>query len=153
MTRTVSGAVRDARPPELLVKAGNPLVRTLLRSPAGRVIGPLAVIEHHGRRTGARRRVVVAWHEHDGRRFALTPAPWRANFAGTAPASVTHRGRTQAMTGTLDTDPESVASVLRACLGAGVPARAFGLAVDADHEMTAADVTHVQRAVVWFDPA
>ena len=27
MTRTVSGAVRDARPPERLVQAGNPLAR------------------------------------------------------------------------------------------------------------------------------
>jgi len=152
VSRTYTGAVRDARPPERLVRTCNPAVRAILRSPAGRGIGALAVIEHHGRRSGARRRVVAAWHRHDGRDFVLTPAPWRANFSDPAPARVTHRGHTRPMIGTLDRDPGSVAAVLQACLAAGASPGSFGLALEPDHEVTADDVVHVGRAIVWLDP-
>jgi hypothetical protein len=153
MSRARAGAVRDARPPERLVHLGNPVVRTIVRSPAGRAIGALALIDHRGRRTGAPRRVVAAWHELGGRPFVLSPAPWRANFTDPAPARVVHRGRHRAMTGTLDADPERVAATLRACLAAGASPKSFGLAVEAGHEITAGDVVAVRRAIVWFEPA
>jgi hypothetical protein len=56
------------------------------------------------------------------------------------------------MTGALDADPESVAAVLRGCLASGASPRSFGLAVDPGHGVTADDVVHVHRAIVWFDP-
>jgi hypothetical protein len=153
VTRTDTGAVHDARPPERLVKATNPLVRAIVRSPAGRGIGALTVLEYHGRRSGARRRVVAAWHQYDGRDFVLTPAPWRANFSDPAPARMTHRGHTRSMTGTLDRDPASVAAVLESCLAAGASPGSFGLAVEPGHAVTGDDVVHVRRAIVWLDPA
>lgn len=153
MTRVTTGGVRDARPPEGLVRVTNPLVRAVVRSPLGRRIGALAIIDHHGRRSGAARHVVAAWHELDGRGFVVTPAGGRANFAGGAPARVRHQGRTHAMTGTLVDDPTEVAATLQRMFDAGASPRAVGLAVDEHHSINAADVTAVRRAIVWFDPA
>jgi hypothetical protein len=56
------------------------------------------------------------------------------------------------MTGTLDGDPGSVAAVLQACLVAGASPGSFGLAVEPGHAVTADDVVHVGRAIVWLDP-
>ena len=152
MTRVRGGPVSDARPPEPLVRAINPVVRTLVRSPFGRRIPALAVIEYRGTRTGRRRRVVVAWHELGGRAFALTPAGWRANFVDGASALVRHSGQTLTMTGSLEPRPETVASTLRAHLAAGGSARSLGLRVAAGHEIDAADVRVLGRSIVWFDP-
>jgi hypothetical protein len=152
MTRVTTGAVRDARPPEALVRVTNPLVRAVVRSPLGRRIGALAIVDHHGRRTGEPRHVVAAWHELGGRGFVVTPAAWRANFAGGAPARVRHEGRTEAMTGTLVDDPIEVAATLQQMFDAGVSPRTAGLAVDEHHAIDAADVMAVRRAIVWFDP-
>jgi len=153
MTRIDAGAVRDARPPEGLVRAMNPIVRTVLRSPLGGRVGALAVIDHHGRRTREARHVVAAWHELDGRGFVVTPAGWRANFVGGAPAVVRHGGQTRAMTGTLVDDPATVADTLQRLFDAGHPPRTVGLAMDDGHRIDAADVVAVRRAIVWFDPA
>ena len=42
--------------------------------------------------TGRRIRVPVALHLIDGVPMAFTHRPWRLNFAGGAPATITHRG-------------------------------------------------------------
>lgn len=152
MTRVSVGAVRDARPPEAVVRVTNPLVRAMVRGPLGRHIGGLAIIDHHGRRTGAARHVVAAWHELDGRGFVVTPAAWRANFIGGAAAQIHHRGLTSAVTGTLEDDPAEVAAILRQLFDAGASPRSTGLAIDEHHSIDAADVTAVHRAIVWFDP-
>ena len=152
MTRTNTGPVHDARPPEVLVRVMNPVVRALLRSPVGRKIRPLVLIEYTGRRTGTRRKVVVAWHELDGRRFVVTPASWRANFDGGAPAIVRHCGATRSMTATLDADPATVAHTLTRLVAAGHAPKTVGLAVEPGHVISPEDVVAVHRAVVWFDP-
>ena len=45
------------------------------------------------------------------------------------------------------------AAVLQACLVAGSSPGSFGLAVEPGHAVTADDVLHVGRAIVWLDPA
>ena len=151
MTRVSTGSVRDARPPEMLVRATNPLVRSVVRSPLGRLIPALAVVDHVGRRSGHRRRVVVGWHELAGRAFVVTPAVWRANFSGGAPARVHQHGRTRSMRGTLVSDAALVADVLAAFFAAGGSPASCGLRIDADHPIDAHDVEIVGRSIVWFD--
>ncbi|MBK5289592.1 MAG: hypothetical protein JJE46_14110 [Acidimicrobiia bacterium] len=112
----------------------------------------MALVEYVGRRTGVRRRVVATWHELDGRGFVVTPAGWQANFVGGAPARVRHCGRSRAMTGTLQSDPVTVAHALQQLFEAGNQARTVGLAVDHGHSVTPEDVIAVRRAIVWFDP-
>ena len=152
MTRVSTGSVRDARPPEMLVRATNPLVRGVVRSPLGRFIPALAVVDHVGRRSGARRCVVVGWHELDGREFVVTPAAWRANFSGGASARVHQYGRTRAMRGTLVSDAAVVAHTLRAFFAAGGSPASCGLRIEAAYLIDADDVEIVGRSIVWFDP-
>lgn len=151
MTRVSTGSVRDARPPEMLVRATNPVVRTLVQSPLGRFIPALAVVDHVGRRSGARRRVVVGWHELDGRAFVVTPAAWRANFSDGASARVRQHGRSRLMRGTLVSDAALVADTLAAFFAAGGSPASCGLRIEADHRIDAHDVELVGRSIVWFD--
>ncbi|MEA2901513.1 MAG: hypothetical protein QOH36_1400 [Actinomycetota bacterium] len=142
--------LRNAMPPPAVLAVLNPVMRVVLRSPLGRLMKPLALLEFTGRRSGLRYRVPAGWHQAVGAPVVLTPAPWRANFAGGAAVSVYHRGRKQAMTATLVTDPDVVASAVRAMLADGTPPRAIGLKIPAGHTVTAADVTSVDRAMIRF---
>lgn len=142
--------VTDRRPPPPVARVLDPVMRSLVRSPVGRFIGTFAVLEFEGRRSHRRYRVVVAWHELDEQLLVFTPAGWRANFAGGAPAAVRHRGRRRSLTGTLDRDPATVAAAISRLLAAGTATRAFALDVPAGHVLTAADVTGVDRAMIRF---
>src|SRR4051812_50117701 len=96
--------IRDARPPTALVRAGNPLVRTVLRSPLGQWIDALAVLEFTGRRTGRRYRVVTGWHVLDGDGVVFTPAVWRGKFASGAGAKGRPRRADPEMGGVFETE-------------------------------------------------
>lgn len=145
--------VRDARPPLVVIRMLNPIMRLVLATRAGRFLGALALIEFDGRRTGRPYRVPVGWHQEGGRETVFTPAPWRINFAGGAPVKVHHLGRSRAMLGTLDDDPSSVARSLQALFDAGCSPRNVGLRIAEGHQITADDVASVARAAVRFEPA
>lgn len=149
----MTATVRDARPPIAVVRVLNPMNRLLLRTPLGRLARPLALLEFTGRRSGRGYCVPVGWHDADGAPVVVTPAPWRPNFIGGAPATVHHRGRTQPMTGTLVTDPAEVADVLMSVLAGGASPRSMGLGIPVGHTVSAADVVAVDRAVIRFVPA
>src|SRR5205085_1891961 len=83
----------------------------------------------------------------DGRGFVVTPAGWRANFVGGAPAVVRHGGQTRTVTGTLVDDPAAVADTLQRLFDAGHPPRTVGLAIDDGHRIDAADVVAVRGAI------
>jgi hypothetical protein len=145
--------VRDARPPLVLIRMMNPILRVLLATRAGRFIRPLALIEFAGRRTGRRYRVPVGWHRAGGEQLVFTPAPWRMNFAGGAAVTVHHLGQRAAMHATLDADPASVARSLGAFFDSGGSPRQIGLRIADGHQLTPADVASVKRAAIRFEPA
>jgi len=142
--------VRDARPPAAVIMLLNPIMRRVLRTPLGRLVKPFALLEFTGRRSGRRYRVPVGWHVIDGTPVVFTPAPWRVNFADATPVEVRHRGQVEAMTGTLVTDPELVASALNTLFAGGAPPRAVGLNMQSGHMVTATDVVAVDRAMIRF---
>ena len=79
------------------MRVGNPVMRGLLRSPAG---GPMRrqfmVLRFFGRKTGRRYDIPVVAHRLDGELYALTDAAWRTNFRGgakTAGSTQRHPGR------------------------------------------------------------
>lgn len=144
----MSDVVRDVRPPLAVVRVLNPIMRFVLRTPLGRLVGPLALLEFTGRRSGRRHRVPVGWHESNGETLVLTPAPWRANFAGGIRTTVYHRGRRQEMTGLLVTDPLIVTSALQTMFASGTSPRSMGLKVQPGHVITVADVVSVERAMI-----
>jgi hypothetical protein len=149
----VIAVVRDAPPPLVLVRPLNVLNRWFLRSPLARPLGGLALLEFRGRRSGRDHRVPVGWHVVQGVGVVLTPAPWRANFAGGLPVTVHHRGRAQQSVGTLDRDPGAVAAALNELLSGGTNPRLLGLVVPRGHELVDAEVVELDRALIRFTPA
>ena len=145
--------VGDARPPRLAVAALNPMLRLVLRTPLGRSIRPLALLDFPGRRSGRRFSVVVGWHSIDGLPVVITPASWRANFTGGRRATVRSRAQRTELIGTLDEDPEAVARCIVALVEGGTAPRALGLSIPEGHTITADDVRSSDRAIVRFIPA
>ncbi len=145
--------VRDARPPRAVLRLVNPIVKALLRTRASRAMPQIALLEFSGRRTGRGLSVVVGWHALHDARVVFTPASWRSNFSGGAPATVRWRGLDEEHEGTLELDPAAVARAIDVVVRAGTSPRALGLRVPAGHTVTAADVVRTRRAMVRFRPA
>ncbi|HZQ86625.1 MAG TPA: hypothetical protein VFA83_17395 [Acidimicrobiales bacterium] len=146
----MTAVVRDVHPPTAVIRVLNPVMRTVLRSPLGRLVRPFALLEFAGRRSGRRYRVPAGWYVVNGQPVVFSPAPWRVNFAGGATATVRHRGRAQQLTGTLVTDPDEVATALTSVLATGISPRAVGLDIPPGHTLNAADVLAVDRALIRF---
>ncbi len=153
MTATVDPAISDARPPAFVVRVTNLIMRPLLRTPVGRLVKPLALLEFTGRHSGTRRRVVVGWHRDGATANVLTPAPWRVNFDHGHAATVHWCGQRSEVVGTLDTDPDRVAATITALLQNGSSARSLALEIPAGHILTRTDIAHTNRAVIHFEPA
>src|SRR6266566_5711132 len=127
-------AVEAAHPPAAMMRVGNPVMRGLLRSPAG---GPMRrqfmVLRFFGRRTGRRYDIPVVAHRQDGGLYALTDAPWRNNFRGGADVEVTLDGYVIRMRGQLLDAPETVAPLYARAVdhfGVKRAQRMLGLKID-----------------------
>jgi hypothetical protein len=125
-------------------------MKTLLRTPISRLLRGLALLEFTTRQGGRRVAVVVGFHVVGDAYGVFTPAPWRHNFAGGRTAMVRHRGRREARTGDLVSDPRDVASALGAVIAGGTSPRALGLRVPAGHTITADDIARLGRGMVRF---
>jgi len=107
-----SPAVTVSHPPEGLLRAVNPTLRFLLRTPlAGPARQQLMVMSFRGRKTGNRYSIPVSAHLIDHQLYALAGAPWTRNFRGAAAAEVVHDGKTTTMNGVLIEDPAAVADL------------------------------------------
>ena len=148
---TAVSAVSAALPPAPVLAVLNPVMRLLLRTPAGRVAPGLALLEFSGRRTGRRFRVPVGLHEVDGVRYVVTPSPWRANFTAGGSAVLRHRGHARAVTGTLVSDPQAVAGLIRRILADGTPPIRLGLRIEPGHEVVAEDVRALDRQAIRLE--
>ena len=147
-----TAVARDARPPVLVVRAMNPIMRVVLRTPLGRLVRPFALLEFHGRRSGRLLRVPVGWHETDTGHVVFTPAPWRANFHGGAAVTVHHHGRRLELVGTLDDNPDTVAAALQSLVDRRGSLRSVGIDIPDNHRVTTTDVQAVDRALIRFEP-
>jgi hypothetical protein len=148
MTATM---VEDARPPLALVRVMNPAMRVVLRTPLGRLVRPFALLEFEGRRSSRRLRVPVGWHQSDIGPVVVTPARWRINFRDGRDATVWFHGRRQGVRGVLEDDPTTVAEILRSIAERSGSLRTIGVRTPPDHQITAADVVAVDRAIIRFD--
>ncbi len=143
---------RDARPPLLVVRLMNPIMRVMLRTPFGRLVRPLALLEFRGRRSGRLLRVPVGWHETDIGYVVFTPAAWRVNFRGGAAVTVYRHGRRFERFGTLDDDTGSVAAALQTVADRRGSLRSVAVEIPDNHRVTAADVEAIDRALIRFEP-
>ena len=135
-----------------MLRVLNPIMRTLLLSPAARVLpNALGVLEFAGRRTGKRYRIVVGAHDLGDAKAVFTSAPWSRNFTAGAPVTLVQEGRRRPGSATLVEDPEAVAQAFQTVFDEGAPPRALGLEVPDGHRMTAEDVRAVQRVMIRID--
>ncbi|MET0838769.1 MAG: hypothetical protein ABWY19_08320 [Marmoricola sp.] len=148
----MTSPAQDARPPFLLVKGLNLVLRPTLRSPLGRLVPGVAMLEFRGRRTGRLFRVPVGWHAVEGGHVVVTPARWRSNFRDGCPVTVHARGRRRQMIGRLEDEPEDVAAALRSIAVSRGSLRFLGIRVPDGRELTGDDVRLLDRALLMFGP-
>ena len=111
-----SPAVTLSHPPEALLRAANPIVRYLLRTPlAGSLFEQMMVVSFSGRKTGRRYSVPLSAHRIDDDLYTITSAPWKHNFRDGAAAEVLLKGKTTTMRGELIQDRAVIADLARRC--------------------------------------
>jgi hypothetical protein len=111
-----SPAVKIGHPPPALLRAVNPMVGFLLRTPlAGPLRKQMMVVNVIGRKSGRKYSIPLSAHQIDGTLYAMTSAPWKNNFRDGASAEVLHNGKTTTMRGELITDPDVVAELSERC--------------------------------------
>lgn len=142
----------DNRPPDALLRLVNPLMRTLVPSPAGRLVpGSVGVLRFTGRRSGRTLRIVAGIHEVDGAMVVFTSRPWRLNFRGGRAVEVAQSGHWRRGTAELVEDPEHVAAALRQVLAAGTSPRMLGLRMPRNHVVAAQDVRGTGRTLLRLE--
>ncbi len=141
---------QDARKPDAMLRLLNPVMRSVLGSPLGRVVKPFALLEFEGRRTGRHYRIPAGWHEGIDGRVVVTPAAWRANFVDGRDATVTFQGRTGHQRGTLDCDAEAVAKEVNAMIDGGLKPSLLSLKVAPGYQVTAEDMRLAERCLIRF---
>jgi hypothetical protein len=144
-------AVERVRPPLLLVRLANPVMRRLLASPLHAVASRQLLLLHFaGRRTGRRYTVPTGYHDLDGLPSVLTNSGWRHNFRGGADIEVTLRGRRRPARATLVEDPETVATAYQGVidrLGWRAAQRRLGIRVNTGRAPTREELTEaIQRS-------
>ena len=144
---------RESRPPDVVMRVVNPLMLRLLRSPVGRALPALAVLQFTGRKSGRSYRVVTGWYDVNGREFAVTPAAWKQNFAPPAALTVTNRGATRSGLGRLESDPAVVAPVVQQLLDQGTPARSLAMVLPNRGVVTVEDIIATRKALIRFMPS
>ncbi len=82
------------RPPKWLYNIINPTFKTLLRTPAHRVLSDrLMLLSFKGRKTGKQFTIPVGYAEHNGGLLIATESPWWKNLRGGATVEVWLRGQ------------------------------------------------------------
>jgi len=123
-------SVEISHPPEVVLRAINPLLGFVLRSPLGAGLKEFMIVSFHGRKTGRSFSVPVSAHHIDGDLYVLLSAAWKYNFRDGAPAEVRYAGKTAPMQGQLITEPAAVAELTHrtaASYGAKKAQRTMGL--------------------------
>lgn len=144
--------VRLAPPPAVMLKVVNPLLRRLLPSRVGGWMGDLTLLEFTGRRTGRRISTPVSVHRVDDMLFTTTERPWRLNFTGGAPVTLTSRGHAVAGSATLlDMTPEEVGALIKRLLDSGRAPRRLGIQIPRGHTPTADELAALGLSVIRYD--
>lgn len=124
-------AITVSHPPAAILRAVNPILGLLLRTPvAGAARQQLMVLSFNGRKTGRRYSIPLSAHRIDNAIYALTGAPWKRNFRNGANAEVLLDGKTTTLHGELIEDRPVVADLFHRCAesyGADRAQRMMGL--------------------------
>jgi hypothetical protein len=135
-------------PPKAVLKVMNLVMRPLLTSAVAKRVKGVMLLEFTGRRTGRVFKVPVNFHLVHGVPMAFTEAPWRLNFTGGAPLTVTYRGQVHHTTGTLvPMTPEEMGIAVRESLDHGGSAQRMGIRIPRGYEPSATDLAQLGPAL------
>lgn len=156
-----SYAVDVGHPPSALLKAVNPVLGFLLKTPLGGSLRKqFMVLNFFGRKSGKQFTLPVSAHLINGDLYALASAAWKFNFRGGAPAQVVYNGKTTAMRGELVEDRTVIRDLyLRAAQSYGVKRaqRQMGLKFRDNRVPTAEEfaeaIERIKLAAIKFTPA
>jgi hypothetical protein len=155
-----SNTITVSHPPDAVLRAVNPMMKLLLRTPlAGGARKQLMVVSFTGRKSGRQYSIPLSAHMVNDVLYALTAAPWKHNFRDGAAAQVMHDGKTTSMHGELIADRAQVADIYSRAAesyGAKSAQRAMGLKF-ADQRVPSRDdfaqaVDQLHLAAVRFTP-
>jgi len=144
--------VRLNAPPPRLMRMVNPLVRRVLTSRLlGSRIGPIALVELRGRRTGRVLRIPVGLHDIDGVLTAFTCRRWRLNFTCSTAVTVTRRGQPRHGTAVLvAAEPGQVGAALRTAMDNGASPFVLGLKTGKRHGPSVAELDAAGLSMIQF---
>ncbi len=156
-----SNPITISHPPLALLRVVNPIMKLMLHTPfAGPARKQLMVVGFTGRKSGKHYSIPLSAHVIDGVLYALTAAPWKANFRDGAAAQIVHDGKTTTMHGELITDKAHTADLYARCAesyGVKRAERAMGLGFR-DHQMPTHDqfteaVNELKLGAIRFTPS
>ncbi len=141
--------VRLAPPPPLWVlRTVNHVTRPLLASRLGKRMPGVMLLEFKGRRSGRTIKVPCNLHLVDGVVTAFTEAPWRYNFEGRTPVTLTFRGQAHRTHGVLvRVSPDEMGAAVRKSLDTGGSAQRMGIKSAKGHDPTAAELAALGQAL------
>lgn len=101
--------------PRVIYRVVNPLLAVVLRSPLhGRFSQSMMLLSFHGRKSGKRYTLPVAYVEKNNQIFVLTHRPWWKNVRGGAAVLMRLRGRNVGGTAKVVEDRGSIAALTQA---------------------------------------
>ncbi len=136
--------VKDARPPRGVIRAINPLMRAILRSPAHRLLSKnLMLLTVTGRKTGRAYTVPVGRHQAPDGTFVLSASGgWRHNLRGGCDVGVHLDGRARKGHAVLEEDLDRAATAFKKMLD-DAGARALGVKVSVGRPVTVEEIKPV----------
>jgi hypothetical protein len=107
-----TSSVTIEHPSPAALKVINPIMRFLLGTPfSGPLRQQMMILNFKGRKSGKPYSVVLSAHHANGATYAITNAPWKANFVGGPTVELFHNRRTTTMRSEYIRDPEVVADL------------------------------------------
>ena len=113
-----------------LIKAANPLIAALLRSPLHPLLSSrLLVLRFRGRKSGRRFSIPVSYERQGATLLIYTRHGWWKNLRGGVPVEVVLQGRLVEAYAEAVTDPAQVTAAVTAFIAAHGPAQAWQIAM------------------------
>lgn len=140
--------VRSVHPRAWLMRRiVNPIVRTVARTPVGRRMSGIVVLQFEGRLSGRHYSIPAVVHPIEGQMVVFTDARWAANFRGGSALDVRHNGTRYSTTAQLIEDAPTTAALLRRVLETKKP-RALGLSIDGGYAPTDEELSSARHAII-----
>ena len=154
-TKEKRPAVERVKPPEAIIRAGNPIFDWLLRSRLhGLVDEHFMLLRFRGRKTGHSYTLPVGRRTIHGRLGVLTNSRWRANFRGGAPVEVVLEGALRRGRAELVEDPHEVARIYANLIeeyGHEQAVRRLGIRINVDRAPTQEELVEaIERSGLSF---